>query len=122
MKVLMVEPEKAAYETKIGNDLKSMQKAVGGYIEAVYPYKEPVAIVCNEEGKLNGLPLNRAMRDDEGRILDIIAGTFFICGYEDNFVSLPPELMEHFKRKFFHPEMFIRINGKIVAKKYLETK
>ena len=36
MKVLMVEPHKNAYESDIGNDLKSMQEAVGGSIEAAY--------------------------------------------------------------------------------------
>ena len=65
MNVLMVEPGKAPYETQIGDDLQSMQAAVGGYIQAVYPYEEPVALICNEDGKLNRLPLNRALRDSE---------------------------------------------------------
>ena len=47
MNVLMVEPGKAPYETQIGDDLRSMQAAVDGYIQAVYPYKEPVALICN---------------------------------------------------------------------------
>lgn len=38
MNVLMIEPGKAPYVTDIGNDLHSMQQAVGGYIQAVYPY------------------------------------------------------------------------------------
>ena len=126
MKVLMVEPNKAAYEAEIGRSLKDMQETVGGSIEAVYPYDEAVAIVCNEEGKLNGLPLNRALRDDEGNIYDILAGTFFVCGLgEENFASLSPELMSQFKDKFHDPEIFKRINGKILAAKvteqYIET-
>ena len=68
MNVLMVEPGKAPYVTDIGNDLRSMQQAVGGYIQAVYPYEEAVVLVCNEEGKLDGLPLNRALRDEDGDI------------------------------------------------------
>lgn len=48
MNVLMVEPGKAPYVTDIGNDLRSMQQAVGGYIQAVYPYEEAVVLVCNE--------------------------------------------------------------------------
>ena len=126
MKVLMVEPKKAAYEAEIGGELKDMQNAVGGYIQAVYPYEEPVALVCNEEGKIDGLPLNRSLRDEDGNVYDIIAGTFFICGLsEDNFDSLSPELMEKFKNDFHDPEMFKRINGKILAVKvteqYIET-
>lgn len=47
MNVLMVEPGKAPYETQIGDDLQSMQALVGGYLEAVYPFDQPVALVCN---------------------------------------------------------------------------
>lgn len=47
MNVLMVEPGKAPYVTDIGNDLRSMQQAVGGYIQAVYPYEEAVVLICN---------------------------------------------------------------------------
>ena len=46
MNVLMVEPGKAPYETQIGDDLQSMQALVGGYLEAVYPFEQPVALVC----------------------------------------------------------------------------
>ena len=55
MKVLMVEPGKVPYETEIEGGLESLQKAVGGSIQAVYPYDDPVALICNEEGKLMGL-------------------------------------------------------------------
>ena len=75
MDVLIVEPEKAPRMANIAGDLNSLQQVVGGYIEAVYPYDDPVAIVCNEEGKLIGLPLNRKLED-----YDIIAGTFVVCG------------------------------------------
>ena len=80
MNVLMVEPGKAPYETQIGDDLQSMQAVVGGYIQAVYPYEEPVALIANESGKLDGLPLNRALRDADGDVYDIVAGKFFIVG------------------------------------------
>ena len=116
MNILMVEPGKAPYETQIGNDLRSMQAAVGGYIQAVYPYEEPIAVVCNEEGKLDGLPLNRALRDPDGDIYDIIVGTFFIAGLgESDFTDLPHELAERFAEQFRQPEIFMRVNGKIIA-------
>ena len=47
----MVEPLKPAYVAEIGTDLESMQKAVGGDIETVYPYTDPLVLVCDEEGK-----------------------------------------------------------------------
>ena len=116
MNVLMVEPGKAPYETQIGNDLRSMQGAVGGYIQAVYPFEQPVALVCCESGKLDGLPLNRALRDSDGDIYDIVAGNFFIVGLgESDFTDLPHELAERFAEQFRQPEIFMRVNGKIIA-------
>ena len=116
MNVLMVEPGKAPYETQIGDDLQSMQALVGGYLEAVYPFEQPVALVCRESGKLDGLTLNRALRDSDGDIYDIIAGTFFIAGLgESDFTDLPHELAEQFAERFRQPEMFMRVDGKIVA-------
>lgn len=116
MNVLMVEPGKAPYETEIEDGLSGMQKAVGGYIQAVYPYDEPVALICNEEGKLEGLPLNRALRDDDGDIYDIVAGNFFIAGLGDeDFTDLSHELAEKFAEQFKHPEVFARQNGRIVV-------
>ena len=116
MNVLMVEPGKAPYETQIGDDLQSMQAVVGGYIQAVYPYEEPVALICNEDGKLDGLPLNRALRDSDGDIYDIVAGNFFIVGLGQNdFTDLPHDLAEQFEEQFRQPEMFVREGDKIVA-------
>ena len=116
MNVLMVEPGKAPYKTQIGDDLQSMQAVVGGYIQAVYPYEEPVALIANESGKLDGLPLNRALRDADGDIYDIIAGTFFIAGLgESDFTDLPHELAEQFAEQFRQPELFLREGDKIVA-------
>lgn len=71
--------------------------------------------ICNEEGKLNGEPLNRALRDEDGHIYDIVAGTFLIAGLsEDNFCSLSQAHIEQFTQEFKAPEMFARANGKIL--------
>ena len=114
MKVVMVEPRTSAYVTEIDEGLKSLQNAVGGYIQAVYPYEEPVALICNEEGKLMGLDLNRALRDEDGDIYDIVAGTFIIVGLGDeNFESLADEMADLFVQKFLMPEEFAVICGKI---------
>ena len=121
MNVLMVEPGKAPYETQIGSDLQSMQAVVGGYIQAVYPYEESVALIANESGKLDGLPLNRALRDSDGDVYDIIAGNFFIAGLGQNdLTDLPHELAEQFAEQFRQPEMFVRVDGKIVAAPMLD--
>ena len=116
MNVLMVEPGKAPYETQIGDDLQSMQALVGGYIQAVYPFEQPVALVCRESGKLDGLTLNRALRDADGDIYDIVAGNFFIVGLgESDFIDFPHELAERFAEQFRQQEMFLREGDKIVA-------
>ena len=116
MNVLMVEPDKAPYEMQIGGDLQSMQTLVGGHLEAVYPFDQPVALVCNEHGKRDGLPFNRALRDSDGDIYDIVAGKFFIAGLgKSELTDLPHELAEQFAEQFRQPEMFLRMGDKIVA-------
>ena len=114
--VLLVEPGKKPYAKKIENTLHALQHEVGGYIEVVYPYEDMVALVCHDEGKLEGMPLNRALRDSEGHIYDVVAGTFFITGLsQDDFSSLSDDLLQKYANLFHQPEMFIQINGKIVV-------
>ena len=101
MKILVVEPMKEPYEKEIQGTLEEMQAIVGGYIQAVYPFEDPVAVVCNDEGKLMGLPYNRLLKDDTGRPYDVLCGTFFVAGLgEENFTSLPDRLMEKYKAMY----------------------
>ena len=116
IKVLVVEPEKEPYVKEISSGLSSLQKEVGGFIEAVYPFEDPVAIICNEEGKLEGLPLNRALRDEDGHVYDIIAGTFLIAGLsEDNFCSLNDTQIEKFSSMYKNPELFMRFGSRTLV-------
>lgn len=118
MKVLMVEPGKVPYEAEIDSGLEALQTAVGGDIQAVYPYEDPVALICNEEGKLLGLPLNRGLCDEDGQMYDIVAGSFVIVGLgEEEFSDLSPDLMAKYAEQFKHPEHFIRLAGEILAVK-----
>lgn len=121
--VLLVEPKKEAKAIEIDNTLAAKQEIVGGSIQAVYPYAEPVALISNEEGKMIGLPLNRAIYDEQGGMQDIVAGTFIVCGLsETNFASLSPEHMAKFKEQFKQPEQFMKIDGELVALKIPELK
>ena len=102
MNVLVVEPGYLPYEKEISDTLNAdehlhaLQEIVGGWIEAIYPY--------NEEGLINGLPFNRSVPGGYGGVF----GTFFICGLgEDNFCSLPPDLMERFKSEYASSEILI---------------
>ena len=114
--VLVVEPGKKPYTKDIFFSLESLQKEVGGDIQAVYPFQEPVALICDEEGKLKGKPLNRALRDEEGQIYDVLAGTFLVVGLgESSFSALEPSLIEKFSEHFIKPELFAQINGKLAV-------
>ena len=107
IKIVLCEPGKKARVTTIPNYLESLQKAVGGYIEAIYPFDDPVAIICNEEGKLNGMEANRALCDSSGQIYDILVGPFLITGLGDgDFASLSEAQQDKYYSMFKHPEMF----------------
>ena len=98
LRCLLVEPYRLPEVIEINNTLEDKKKIVGGYIECAYlPNDEEVVIICNEEGKINGLQLNR----DIGH--DIIAGPFLIVGddYENgDFKSLTDEQIMKYKIKF----------------------
>lgn len=47
MTVVIVKPGYAPYEADI-NGLDEMQKVVGGIIQAIYPFEDNAAVVCNE--------------------------------------------------------------------------
>lgn len=115
--VLLVEPNKTPKVVKISNTLKAMQRAVDGLIE-VFPIFEDVLIVCNEEGKFNGMQPNRFVRSDDGTLIDIIFGPFFICceTEDGDFASISDKLIEKYKDKFKEPEMFyMDFDGRLVS-------
>lgn len=103
MKVLVIEAGCQPMVKEIDGSLKAMQEVVGGYIQAIYPWMEEVALVCNEEGKINGMTLNRPLLDDRGQLVDIITGTFFICSApidSETFQNLTDEQIERYSRLF----------------------
>lgn len=116
--VLLVEPMKAPKEVQIADTLEALQEAVGGLIEPFNFTDDPVVIVCNEEGKLTGLPLNRAIYDEQGEMVEIMAGSFLIMGDgEENFESLSNDMKEKYAKEFEAPEKFFKLAGKIIAQK-----
>ena len=118
MKVLMVEPGFAPYEAEI-NGLREMQQAVGGRIQAIYPFEEQVGVVCNDEGLINSLPFNRSMPGGyEG-----VFGNFFVCGLgEEDFCSLTPKKIKKYKKLFHNPEILLRTNRKGLVTLKVEPK
>ena len=114
MRVLMVEPGMAPYEKEI-NGLEEMQAAVGGLITAIYPFREPVALVANDESLLLGMPFNRSVEGGYGGI----NGPFFVCGLDgDEFCSLTSEQMAQYKMKYYHAEVLLgTLGGNLVIMK-----
>lgn len=111
MQIVLVEPNKAARPVEIEDNLHAMQALVGGPIQALYPWEDPVALICNDEGKILGLPLNRVLGDYE-----IIAGTFFICGIQgENFSGLTEQQIQKYQQMFRSPEKFINTPGGILC-------
>ena len=117
LEVVAVMPGRKPERISMPHTLEAMQNMVDGYIQAIYPYEDPVAIVCNEEGKLMGLEPNRAVRDpDTNEITDIICGTFFVCGLgEEDFCSLTEEQITKYSKLFHSPEIFLWNGTNIVA-------
>lgn len=92
MRVVIVEPGKQPRLEDVKLELEALQAIVGGHIEAVHPFEDPVVLVCNEEGRLLDLEPNRTAGD-----FGMIYGPFFLCGHSiDDFASLPEELAEKY--------------------------
>ncbi len=111
--VIAVEPGRKPFVQSIPNTLDSLQHEVGGDIQAITPYADPIAIIAAEEGKLMGLPFNRAVRDEDGKICDYLVGKFLIVGVgEEDFTSIPADLIPKYEREFQKPEQFVQIGDK----------
>ena len=103
MKVLIVEPGKRPIKANIPHTLQSLQQTVGGTIQAIYPWNDPVALVCDDEGLLKQREFNRYVAPEV-----VIFGTFFICGLgEEDFADLPDDLMDKYEAMFRMPEFMI---------------
>ena len=129
LSVLLVKAGEYPQMVEIENTLEAKQKLVDGYIEMVCPFEDgEIAVILNEEGKINGLPLNRALYDnyeEKENIIDIIAGDFFICSApytSDDFQSLLPEDAEKYTKLFKYPEVFFRSDEGIIALPYIPDK
>ena len=113
IRVMFVEPLEKPKLITIDHTLETLQKLVGGYIQALYPWENEeevaeVAVICNDEGKMNGSLPNRRIESEDWE--DIIFGNFLITGLTaDNFGSLSDELAEKYMAKFAYPEIFMRM-------------
>ena len=107
--VLLVEPLEKPRLVTVEHTLENLQELVGGYIAATYPWDDRIGLVCADEGIDLGFPLNRVLIDEQGKVYDIIHGTFFLCGFTtEDFTSIPDKLVRKYMRRFRYPEFFFR--------------
>lgn len=84
IRVLYVQPGKYPEERTIPNTLRALQELVGGDIECCRPWRDSVCVICNDSGKIDGLPPNRLYGHT-----DFLAGSFVVCGNGgEDFISL----------------------------------
>ena len=116
IRLLKVEPLKVPVLIEVEHTLEKLQELVGGTIQAIYPWDELVALLCDDDGKGKGYPPNRVFVDEDGEPYDIVVGTFYICGLtREDFGSISDELAEKFTERFRYPEMLMRtIDGNIL--------
>ena len=112
IKVVKVEPLKNPIITTIKTKLENLQEAVGGLIELIN-IEDNICILCNEEGKFV-LEGNRRFGND------IIAGTFYVCGSNDEgeLISLTQYQIDKYLKLFWEPQIFTQkeIENTIVFK------
>lgn len=78
------------YLGQIENTLKAHQAYVGGLIQAVQISSE-IIVICNDEGKLRQLPLNRVWMDSQ-EILDYFVGNILCVRHQgEEFSSIEPK-------------------------------
>jgi len=86
--------EKFGHMTNISNSLKNLQNTVGGYIETV-TIATDLVIICNEEGRIRGLPFNCSICGHQ------FYGDLIFCGVDGDEFSDIPLTFADFKRIFF---------------------
>jgi hypothetical protein len=89
------------------HSLESLQKAVGGYIEAV-SVTHDIVMWVNEEGKLNNLTPNFNLNGIGDLILDVVVGDVVFTGTngEGDTTSLTYDDVEELKKRFTNRRNF----------------
>mgnify|MGYP000138074266 FL=1 len=117
IRVLVVEPMRKPYVKTIPDTLEAIYHVIEGDCMQVVPLYgtniKNAVIVCNDDGKLRGLPLNRLRCDKNGNPYDVIAGTFFLTGVDgEDFCSLTDDQVQELFTLYEYPELiFSTENG-----------
>ena len=103
IRVLYVQPGKYPEERTISNTLRALQELVGGDIECCRPWRDSVCVICNDSGKIDGLPPNRLYGHT-----DFLAGSFVVCGNGgEDFISLTDRQVFLYERLYHNPVVIL---------------
>ena len=95
MKIVIKNVNEKAKIVEVEYSLEIFQSIVGGYIE-VFPFQDNILMVLNEEGKINDLPLNFILAN-ENYEEQIVGNVFFTSRNDVDFDSLNEEQIEILK-------------------------
>ena len=115
IRVLYVQPGKYPEERTIPNTLRALQELVGGDIECCRPWRDSVCVICNDSGKIDGLPPNRLYGHT-----DFLAGSFVVCGNGgEDFISLTDrQVFLYDLHKWFSTNYNVEVHAYVKNGKY----
>ncbi len=113
MKVLLIKPMEHPQVVDIEDSLEEFYRILEcNCITASYPWEDPVALVTDDNGLFTEKLFSRYVKELE----QPIKGNFFICGLgEENFAELPEDMIRKYKERFWMPESFIGMFGKMTV-------
>jgi hypothetical protein len=104
IKVIIKEPYKEAVVSEIVDDLTTLRKIIGGYLEVVpFPTVKGVDIILDEEGKIKKLAGNFFIP----HFKDCVVGTAIICSHTNDgeFASLSEKQIKQVNNYLKHFEI-----------------
>ncbi len=113
MKVLLVKPMEHPQVVDIEDSLEEFYRILEcNCITATYPWEDHVALITDDNGLFTEKLFSRYVKELE----QPIKGNFFICGLgEEDFAELPEDMIRKYKKRFWVPETFIEMLGKVAV-------
>lgn len=114
IKGLLIEPNQYPKAIMIKNESYEFQNIVGEKMTEFYPFEDSI---CVMEGNAEGLPLNRAIKNDDGSVRCLVAGPMLVIGVNNgNYCSLTPRQMKQYEEMFHQPEVFLQMGRKVLVR------
>lgn len=118
---LIIEPQKYPRKVKIDHSPADLRRIVEGEVQSLKLPRTKIAIIVNKTAKREGLTWNRALCGSDGKVLEVVAGTMLLVGWNqdsDKYCSLSEEQLVLFEDRFHQPESFYILNGTLLVFPY----